>query len=120
MGRAVTAQDIPTPKTNCQGRAPRPIQSSGDPCKASIPIATKPPAIRGANRASPAVIPVSLRRAQTSPISNSTPAIQTKSITAHEAMPVRSWTTGLLKTNSWTAGNHAPRTPGPRRMPQTI
>ena len=48
------------------------------------------------------------------------PASQTKSITAHQAMPFSVWTTAGLKTKAWTSGSAAPRMPGPSAMPATI
>jgi len=94
IGSAVTAQAMPMPVTNCQSRALAPIQP-GEP---SMPIAARAPNSSGTPRARPAVTPLSKRCSQALRRSSSMPAIQTKTITAHQAMPFSAWITGGAKT----------------------
>ena len=94
MGSAVTAQAMPMPSTNCQWVALGPIQ----PSYISMPAAAMLPNSSGVPSASPAVMPLSTRCFQVWCTSSSIPAIHTKSITAHQAMPFSDWITGGVKT----------------------
>ena len=94
IGSAVTAQAMPTPMTNCQVTALGPIH----PGYSSRPTAATQPSARGVPSASPAVMPLSLRCCQAWLKSSSMPAIQTNTITAHQAMPLSNWITWGLKT----------------------
>lgn len=96
MGSAVTAQAMPTPMTNCQGVALGPIQ----PLCISMAIAATQPKSSGVPRARPAVMLLSRLWAQAIFRSSSMPAIHTKTITAHHAMPLSACTTGALNTNA--------------------
>ena len=83
MGSAVTAQAMPMPITNCHVSAFGPIH----PSYISMPDAAIHPNSNGVTSASPAVMPLTLRYFQAWRRSSSMPAIQTKTITAHHAMP---------------------------------
>ena len=96
MGSAVTAHAMPTPRTNCQTIALGPTQ----PSCINMPAAAMLPNTSGVARASPAVMVLSRRCAQAFFRSSSMPAIQTKIITAHHAMPFNDWTTGWVKTKA--------------------
>ena len=96
IGSAVTAQAMPTPSTNCQDLAAGPSQ----PSYINMPAATMLPNSNGAARASPAVMVLSRRCSQAFFKSSSMPAIHTKIITAHQAMPFNDWTTGWVKTKA--------------------
>ncbi len=61
-------------------------------------MAASAPKIRGTTRARPAVTPVSPLRDQACFRSSSSPAIQTKIMTAHQATPFRAPMTWALKT----------------------
>ena len=97
MGRAVTAQAMPTPSTNCQDWPCDPNQHSFQTRRST---AAKLPVSSGVPSARPAAMVVSRRFAQTCARSSSIPAIQTNSMTAHQAMPFKDCTTGALKTNA--------------------
>jgi hypothetical protein len=94
IGSAVTAQDMPTPRMNCSRVACGPIQ----PGNINKPAATTLPKISGIPSAIPAVMPLSQRFAHAVRKSSSTPAINTKIITAHQPMPLRAWMTPGVKT----------------------
>jgi hypothetical protein len=94
IGSAVTAQDMPTPSTNCQVIALGPIQ----PLVASMATAAALPSSSGMPSARPAVMPLSRRYFQACVRSSSMPAIHTKSITAHQATPLSAVITAGVKT----------------------
>ena len=95
IGSAVTAHAMPTPITNCHSRPNGPTQ----PGVASMTRAAAQPASSGAPKARPAVMPVSRRWTQAWRTSSSMPAIQTNSITAHQATPLSAVITGGVNTN---------------------
>ena len=68
------------------------------PSYISMPAAAMLPNSSGVPSASPAVMPLSLRYFQAWRRSSSMPAIHTKTITAHQAMPFSDWMTGGVKT----------------------
>jgi hypothetical protein len=84
IGSAVTAHAMPTPRTNCSREASGPIQ----PGKIDNPVATTLPKRSGTPSAKAAVMPLSQRLAHVARKSNSMPAIHTKIITAHQAIPL--------------------------------
>ena len=84
IGSEVTAQAMPIPSTNCQFWPLAPTQPL---LEDSMIMAAAQPRTRGLASASPAVSPVSLRSFQADFRSSSTPAIQTKIITPHWAIP---------------------------------
>ena len=87
---------MPTPSTNCQVIACGPIQ----PSVSSMKAAARQPKSKGVPSASPAVMLLSPRCAQALRRSSSMPAMQTKSITAHQAIPFSDWITGGAKTKA--------------------
>ncbi len=95
MGRAVTAQDMPMPRMNCHSKPLGPIHPG---CHWSRKTAARQPSSRGEPRARPAVMLVSPLCFQACFRSSSMPAMNTKIITAHQAMPFRDWMTGLANT----------------------
>ena len=95
MGRAVTAQAMPRPRTNCHDWPLAPIQAG---VHASRPMAATQPNASGTPSARLAVILVSPRCNQAFLRSSSTPAMQTKSETPHQATPLSDWMTGVVKT----------------------
>ena len=85
---------MPTPAMNCQVSARGPIQ----PGITSIAAAAMQPNSSGMPNAKPAATELSRLWVQAAFRSSSMPAIQTNSITAHQAMPLSDWITAGLKT----------------------
>jgi hypothetical protein len=97
MGSAVTAAAMPMPSTNCHAAAFGPSQPA-PPVRASSARATRLPSAIGTTIARPAVMAVSPRRCQAWRRSSSSPAMNTNSITAHQARPLRLCTTAGVNT----------------------